>query len=89
VPGQRLEKQIFLEAHVPQPGLAASLLGIPCLVTRGSEDALIDSSAAMRTAIYHNADYVIAEGMGHLLHFEPGAERVAQLVLDWIARKRL
>jgi len=43
----------------------------------------------MRTVIYHNADYVIAEGMGHLLHFEPGAERVAQLVLDWVARKGL
>jgi pimeloyl-ACP methyl ester carboxylesterase len=81
--------RVFFEAHVPRPVLPAILLGIPSLVIRGGRDRLLLPETSLRTALYHGAQHVVVDGMGHLLQLEPGAESVARLALAWIGKKGL
>jgi pimeloyl-ACP methyl ester carboxylesterase len=81
--------RVLLEAYLPRPTLPAFLLGLPTLVINGSDDPIVAYHVTLRTAIYHGADHWVIDGMGHLLHLEPGAEHLFQLVFNWIKQKGL
>jgi pimeloyl-ACP methyl ester carboxylesterase len=81
--------RVLMEAYVPRPTLPAFLIGLPTLVISGSDDPVVGYHATLRTAIYHCADHWVIDGMGHLLHLEPGAEHLFQLVFNWIKQKGL
>ena len=77
----------LVEAHLPGPVLPAFPLGIPALVVGGTRDRLVWQVSAWRTALYHGAEHGTAEGQGHFLMLDLGAETVARRVLDWLERR--
>jgi pimeloyl-ACP methyl ester carboxylesterase len=81
--------QVLLDAHVPMPTPPALSLGIPTLVIAGDADRLVPNEFARRTAIYHGAEFISASGFGHLLHLEPGADRVVKMTIGWLERRNL
>jgi pimeloyl-ACP methyl ester carboxylesterase len=78
--------RVLAEAHVPGPIAPALLWGIPTLVVRGTEDRLVLQASSLRTALYHGAEHRTAEGQGHFLQLDIGAESVARDVLQWLDR---
>jgi pimeloyl-ACP methyl ester carboxylesterase len=74
----------LVDAHVPGPVIPAFLAGVPTLVVGGDRDRLVWRASTLRTALYHGAEHRTAEGMGHFLQLDIGAEAVARDVLDWI-----
>ena len=74
----------LVDAHVPGPIIPALLAGVPTLVVGGDRDRLVWRVSTLRTALYHGAEHRTAEGMGHFLQLDPGAEDVARGVLDWL-----
>ena len=74
----------LVDAHVPGPIVPALLAGVPTLVVGGDRDRLVWRVSTLRTALYHGAEHRTAEGMGHFLQLDPGAEDVARGVLDWL-----
>jgi pimeloyl-ACP methyl ester carboxylesterase len=78
--------RVLAEAHLPFPVLPALLFGIPTMVVRGANDRLVLQASALRTALYHGAEHHIAEGQGHFLQLDTGAETVARDVLQWMER---
>jgi pimeloyl-ACP methyl ester carboxylesterase len=76
--------RVLAEAHLPPPVLPAALFGLPTLVVGGTNDRLVLSASALRTAFHHGAAYRTAEGLGHFMMLDLGAEDVARLVLDWL-----
>jgi pimeloyl-ACP methyl ester carboxylesterase len=77
------------DAHFPTPIAPAFLFAIPTLVLRGSEDRLVSQSSSFRTAAYHGAEHLTADGQGHFLQLDIGAELVARDVMHWIDRTGL
>jgi pimeloyl-ACP methyl ester carboxylesterase len=76
--------QVLIEAHLPAFTLPAFAVGVPAVVISGDEDPIVTSDAALRTAIYHGAEYVSVRGAGHLLHLEPGAEQAEHAINSWL-----
>ena len=74
----------LVDAHVPGLIVPAFLAGIPSLVVGGDRDRLVWRVSTLRTALYHGAEHRTAEGMGHFLQLDIGAEGVARGVLDWL-----
>jgi pimeloyl-ACP methyl ester carboxylesterase len=74
----------LVDAHLPGPILPAFLAGIPSLVVAGTLDRLVWRASALRTALYHGAEHRTAEGMGHFLQLDIGADDVARGVLGWL-----
>lgn len=92
---QQIAKMVFeslravFEAHIPTPVIPAFVIGVPSLVVAGAEDRLISPLASVRTALYHGAEYRTEDELGHFMQTGPGAQRVAQYVIDWLEQKRL
>lgn len=74
----------LIDAHVPGPVIPAFLAGVPSLVVGGDRDRLVWLASTLRTALYHGAEHRTAQGMGHFLQLDPGADDVARGVLDWL-----
>ena len=81
--------RVLAEAHLPHPILPAALYGLPALVIGGSKDRLVVRTSTMRTAFYHGAAWRMADGLGHFMMLDPGAEDVARLLLDWLEERGL
>jgi pimeloyl-ACP methyl ester carboxylesterase len=64
--------------------LSAALTGTPTLVIGAEFDRLVWRPSTLRTAAYHGSEHQVAEGMGHCLPLDIGAEIIAQRVLDWV-----
>lgn len=79
----------LLDAHIPRPIIPAALFGIPTFVIGGTEDRLVWHPSSFRTALYHGGQHETAEGLGHFLQLDTGAEDVAHRVLDWLDRRGL
>jgi pimeloyl-ACP methyl ester carboxylesterase len=77
------------DAHVPMPVMPAFLVGVPTLVIAAAEDKLISHLASVRTALYHGAEYRNEYRLGHFMQIGPGAQRIADVVVDWLKRKGL
>ena len=77
------------DAHLPVPITPAFLYAIPTLVVRGGDDRLVWQASALRTALYHGAAYRMAEGQGHFLQLDVGAETVARDLMAWMDRMDL
>ncbi|HEX8166051.1 MAG TPA: alpha/beta fold hydrolase [Beijerinckiaceae bacterium] len=77
------------DAHLPGPIVPAFLAGIPSLAVGGTIDRLVWPASTVRTALYHGAEHRTAEGMGHFLQLDLGADEVARGVLDWLDRRGL
>jgi pimeloyl-ACP methyl ester carboxylesterase len=78
--------RVLAEAHVPVPIAPAFLFGIPSMVWHGAEDRLVLQASSLRTALYHGGEHHTAEGQGHFLQLDVGAETVAREVIRWIDR---
>jgi len=76
--------KVLFETHLPFPVLPASLAKVPTLVLGGDRDVLVPSFVSWRTALYHGAEYRVLRGRGHVPQLEPGAEELANDVLDWL-----
>jgi pimeloyl-ACP methyl ester carboxylesterase len=76
-------------AHVPAPVVPAFVIGVPSLVVAGAEDKLISPLASVRTALYHGAEYRTEAELGHFMQAGPGAQRLAEFILNWLEEKRL
>ena len=74
------------QAYVPLPVLPAAAAGLPALVLHGAEDRLVDSFAALRTALYHGAAFESVAGAGHCPMLGPQAEAAAAALLGWLDR---
>jgi pimeloyl-ACP methyl ester carboxylesterase len=81
--------KVMLEAHVPFPTLPAFLAGVPAIVIGGDQDRLVSSVSNLRTALYHGADHRLLPAYGHLLQLEPGAQKIADTVFDWLDGRNL
>jgi pimeloyl-ACP methyl ester carboxylesterase len=79
--------RVLAEAHLPVPIAPAFLFGIPAGVWHGAEDRLVLQASSRRTALYHGGEHHVAEGQGHFLQLDVGAETVARDVMRWIDRK--
>ena len=77
------------EAHLPPPVTSAALYGIPTLVVGGTRDRLVWRASTLRTAFYHGGTHRTAEGLGHFMMLDLGAETVARLILDWLEERNL
>ena len=77
------------EAHLPSAVLSAALFGVPTLVVGGTNDRLVWRGSTLRTAFYHGGMHRTAQGLGHFMMLDVGAETVARLVLDWLEERRL
>ncbi len=77
------------EAHFPWPVPSAFPFGIPSLVVAGTKDRLVSQPSTWRTAAYHFAEHQTADGKGHFMMLDPGAETVARRILDWLERRGL
>jgi pimeloyl-ACP methyl ester carboxylesterase len=78
---------VMFEAHVPTPVVPAFVIGVPSLVVAGAEDRLISPLASVRTALYHGAEYRTEDELGHFMQAGPGAQRLAEFILDWLEQK--
>lgn len=58
----------------------------PLLVVSGDEDRFVPLGVARRLAQRYEAPLHVAKGHGHFLFGEPGWERHAATILDWIGR---
>jgi pimeloyl-ACP methyl ester carboxylesterase len=76
--------RVLADAHLPFPVSPAFLFGIPTIVVRGTNDRLVLHVSSLRTALYHGAEHHSAEGQGHFLQLDIGAETVARDVLRWM-----
>lgn len=72
------------QAYIPLPVLPAWSIGLPTLVLHGSDDRLVDSAAAARTAVYHGADLDSIAGAGHCPMLGPRASVGAQVLNRWL-----
>lgn len=79
----------LIDAHIPAPVVPAALVGLPTLVIGGTEDRLVCYPSSFRTALYHLGQHETAEGLGHFLQIDDGAEEVGRTVLDWLDRRGL
>jgi pimeloyl-ACP methyl ester carboxylesterase len=77
----------LLDAHASPPVLSALAFGIPTLVIGGERDRLVWRASTVRTALYHAAEHRTAEGMGHFVQLDVGAEELARDILAWIERQ--
>lgn len=77
------------EAHLPQPVMSALLHRLPTLVVGAGMDRLVSRASVLRTALYHGAESLIAEDMGHFLPVDIGADDVARRMADWLDRQDL
>jgi pimeloyl-ACP methyl ester carboxylesterase len=75
---------VLAEAHLPVAIAPAFLFGIPVTVWRGAEDRLVLQPSSLRTALYHGGEHREAEGQGHFLQLDAGAEAVARDIMTWI-----
>jgi pimeloyl-ACP methyl ester carboxylesterase len=80
--------QVMIEAHLPVLTLPTFAVGVPAVVISGGEDPIVTKDAALRTTIYHGAEYVLLPGAGHLLHLEQGAEQADHAVNSWLGIMR-
>jgi pimeloyl-ACP methyl ester carboxylesterase len=67
--------------------VASEAVGCPVLVVSGAEDRIVSAPTSRRIAALYGerATFVEAPNHGHFLPMEPGWERIAKLVADWIA----
>ena len=57
----------------------------PVLCLAGSDDNLVSVATARASAAgYRGATFLELEGHGHMLVLEPGADRIARRIADWI-----
>ena len=56
-----------------------------CVVAAGN-DALFTPEDAQATAARHGVDAIVLDGLPHMLMLEPGWERLAHTLLEWIER---
>jgi alpha-beta hydrolase superfamily lysophospholipase len=63
----------------------ASKVRVPVFVAGASDDRIISSRLARRTARHYGVEPHLYEGHGHWLLEEPGWERIADDVLAWLA----
>lgn len=92
------EREQYRVRFVPDSGRAARQaalgssdadLGVsrtPLLVVSGDEDRFVPLGVARRIAQRYDAPLHVAPGHGHFLFGEPGWERHAAAVLDWIGQ---
>jgi pimeloyl-ACP methyl ester carboxylesterase len=79
----------LIEAHIPLLVTPAFLTAVPTLTIGGELDRLVPTDYVWRTALYHGGYYLRAEGFGHLLPIEPGAEEIARVTIDWLEERGL
>ena len=72
------------EAHLLRPVSSASLLRIPALVMNGMADKLVWPATALRTSLYHGAEYRTEPDGGHFLMLDTCWPRVASEIGDWL-----
>jgi pimeloyl-ACP methyl ester carboxylesterase len=60
------------------------LIRTPMLVVGSERDRFIPLNVAQRVAHRYNAPLHVARGHGHFLFAEPGWQKVAAVILDWI-----
>jgi pimeloyl-ACP methyl ester carboxylesterase len=78
--------RVLAEAHLPGPIAPAFLFGIPVMVWQGAEDRLVLQPSSLRTALYHSGEHHKAEGQGHFLQLDIGAEAIARDIMKWVDR---
>ena len=77
------------EAHVPRFVIPAFAVEAPVLVLNGSDDWLVDPLTALRTALYHGAEYRLVPQAGHFPMLGPAAVTGSNAVLEWLERRGL
>ena len=76
----RASREIALgKYHIPSDSIR-----IPLLVVGSDDDRFIPLGVSRRIAERYSAPLHVAEGHGHFLLSEPGWERQAEVMLDWI-----
>ena len=76
--------QLARELFLSRPSVAPA--PCPVLVVSGQEDRLISSQTVQRIAAYHDDAVALhVEGVGHFPQLEPGASRLMERVLEWVA----
>jgi pimeloyl-ACP methyl ester carboxylesterase len=78
--------RVLAEAHLPVPLAPAFLFGLPAMVWHGTKDRLVLQASSLRTALYHGGEHHTAEGQGHFLQLDVGAETIASDVIRWVDR---
>jgi pimeloyl-ACP methyl ester carboxylesterase len=76
----RAAREIALGAFTVQPRAVRA----PMLVVGAEHDRFIPVGVSRRIAARYHAPFHVAAGHGHFLFAEPGWEREASVVLDWI-----
>ncbi|KQT58485.1 hypothetical protein ASG52_21785 [Methylobacterium sp. Leaf456] len=77
------------QAYVPLPVLPAWTLGLPTLVLHGSDDRLVDTAAASRTALYHGGTLERIAGAGHCPMLGHRSAAGARVLIDWLGNRGL
>ncbi len=77
------------QAYLPLPVLPAWAVGLPTLVLHGSDDRLVDPTAAARTVLYHGADLRSITGAGHCPMLGPRAPAGAAALNRWLDERGL
>lgn len=75
-----------LEAALGLFAAPARALRAPLLVVTGDDDRFVPPTVAERIARRYHAPLHVAHGHGHFLFAEPGWEREAAVILDWIGK---
>lgn len=65
----------------------ASKVRCPMLVVGAREDRITPGQVARKVAARYGADFRLHEGFAHMITLEPGWERVAADVADWLERE--
>ena len=79
----------LVQALIPQLVAPAWLARVPALALHGADDTLIDRATAVRTAAYHNADYLALPEAGHYPMLGRHAIAGADALLGWMQNRSL
>jgi non-heme chloroperoxidase len=76
----RASREMALGIYAVRP----SEVPVPTLVVGADQDRFIPLNVSRRMAQKYGAQFYVAKGHGHFLLAEPGWEKEAQVILDWI-----
>lgn len=92
------ERKRILATFVPESGLVyrAMMMGsvrvdatkvtCPTLVVAGGDDRIISGALSRKTAKHYGAPLVTHAGHAHWILEEPGADRIADEIVEWLAQ---
>ena len=76
--------RLLFELTIGRLSVNASRVHCPMLIIAGTEDKMIPSRTVRQIALKYQADFREYAGFAHMLNLEPGWERIAEDILNWL-----